>query len=174
MNFSFLAKSEFKGYAKKSFDLLDELVDAPSTSINLLPFIVSYRASALSLMSAETGKLKFLREAFELFEDAVKKYSRCVMHRNYERKRRRKSSVVFLFERKFAKCDFQSIIDKQEKNNDYTSSKIMSFAYWANQFEGKKFRKQALSYLDKAIELDPDYIAGRKRAEELKGKLLKR
>ena len=98
------------------------------------------------------------------------------MQRNYERKLRRKSSVVFLFERKFAKCYFQSIIDKQEKNNDYTSSKIMSFAYWAwaNQFQGRKFRKQALSYLDKAIELDPDYIAGRKRAEELKGKLLKR
>jgi hypothetical protein len=49
----------------------------------------------------------------------------------------------------------------------------MSFTYWAwaNQRKGKKYRTQALSYLLKAIELDPDYKAGRKRAEALKVKL---
>lgn len=49
----------------------------------------------------------------------------------------------------------------------------MSFTYWAcaKQHQGKKYREQALKYLKKAIELDPEYKAGRKRAEEHKSKL---
>lgn len=49
----------------------------------------------------------------------------------------------------------------------------MSFTYWAwsNQRQGKKYRTQELSYLEKAIELDPNYKAGRAKAEQLKSKL---
>jgi len=51
----------------------------------------------------------------------------------------------------------------------------MSFTYWAwaNQHQGKKFRNEAISYLDKAIALDPNYKAGRQRAGELKTKMMK-
>ena len=51
----------------------------------------------------------------------------------------------------------------------------MSFTYWAwaKQHQGKKYRAQALSNLDKAIALDPDNIAGRAKAEELKADLMK-
>ena len=71
---------------------------------------------------------------------------------------------------KFAKTDFESIIQKQEKNSDYADFRIMSFSYWdwARAFNKKKYRQQAIKYLNKAIEIDPNYKAGRKRAEELK------
>jgi hypothetical protein len=75
LNLSFFSKTEFKGYAKKSFDTLSELFNLPSTSKELLPFIASYRASALSLVGAETKKLKLLNESFTLFNDAVEKYA---------------------------------------------------------------------------------------------------
>ena len=75
LNLSFFSKTEFKGYAKKSFDTLSELFNSPNTSKELFPFIASYRASALSLVGAETKKLKLLGEAFTLFNDAVKNYA---------------------------------------------------------------------------------------------------
>jgi hypothetical protein len=45
----------------------------------------------------------------------------------------------------------------------------MSFVYWAwaKQHPQRKYRAQALAYLQKAIELDPHYLTGRKRSEEL-------
>ncbi len=58
LNLSFFSKTEYKGYAQKSFDRLSELFKSPNTSKELIPFIASYRASALSLVSAETRKLK--------------------------------------------------------------------------------------------------------------------
>ena len=49
----------------------------------------------------------------------------------------------------------------------------MSFTYWAwaIQHQSKKHKKTSISYLDKAIALDPKYTAGRKKAEELKNKM---
>ena len=72
--------------------------------------------------------------------------------------------------RKFAKIDFESIINKQKINPDYADFRLMSFYYWAwaRANSGKKHRKQAIEYLIRAIEIDPNYKAGRKRAEELK------
>ena len=75
LNLSFFSKTEFKGYAKKSFDTLSELFNSPNTSKELFPFIASYRASALSLVGAETKKLKLLGESFTLFNEAVNKYA---------------------------------------------------------------------------------------------------
>ena len=174
LNLSFISKSEYKGYAKRSFDQLSELLHTSTTTKELLPFISSYRASALSLAGAETKKLKLVGEAFDMFEDAVAKYS----HISYMPEFLRGSVAenlpwIFFSKRKFAKKDHQAIIDKQEKNSDFANWKIMSFTYWgwANQHQGKKYRNQALQYLDKAIQLDPNYQAGRKRAEELKKKL---
>ena len=176
LNLSFFSKTEFKGYAKKSFDTLSELFNSPNTTKELLPFIESYRASALSLVGAETKKLKLLDEAFSLFNDAVKNYSSVSYLPEFLR-----GSVaenlpwVFFTKRKFAKQDFQSIIDKQDKNSDYANWKIMSFTYWAwaKQRQSKKHRTQALEYLDKAIALDPNYRAGRQKAEKLKTTLTK-
>lgn len=171
LNLSFFSKTEHKGYAKKSFEQLSELFNASTTTIELMPFIASYRASALSLVGAETKKLKLLSQAFILFGDAVSKYS----HLSYLPEFLRGSVAenlpwIFMSKRKFAKQDFQSIINKQEKNPEYAPWKIMSFTYWAwaKQHQSKKYRKQSLAYLDKAVALDPDYKAGRKKAEELK------
>src|SRR5688500_9863696 len=57
LNLSFLSKTEYKGFAQKSYDILTQLLNSPTT-IELLPFVSSYRASALSLAGAETKKLK--------------------------------------------------------------------------------------------------------------------
>jgi tetratricopeptide (TPR) repeat protein len=176
LNLSFFSKTEFKGYAKKSFDTLSELFNSPNTTKELLPFIASYRASALSLVGAETKKLKLLGEAFSLFNDAVKNYSSVSYLPEFLRGSVAENLPWFFFtKRKFAKQDFQSIIDKQDKNSDYANWKIMSFTYWAwaKQRQSKKRRTQALAYLDKAIALDPNYKAGRKKAEELKTTLTK-
>jgi tetratricopeptide (TPR) repeat protein len=176
LNLSFFSTTEYKGYAKKSYDVLTEMFISTGTSIELMPFIASHRASALSLVGAETRKLKLIGEAFDLFANAVEKYSSVSYYPEYLR-----GSVAenlpwyFISKRKMAQHDFQSIIDKQEKNVDYANWKIMSFTYWAwaKQHQSKKYRKQSLAYLDKAIALDPNYLAGRKRAEDLRAKMLK-
>ena len=174
LNLSFLSKTEFKGYAQKSYDQLTELFDNEETTKELMPFVASYRASALSLIVAETKKLKLLGKSFELFADAVKKYSGISPLPEFMRGSVAENLPWFFFgKRKFAKKDFQSIIDKYEKNRDYANWKVIGFTYWAwaKQHQGKKYREQALNYLNKAIKLDPEYKAGRKRAEELKNKL---
>lgn len=176
LNLSFFSKTEYKGYAKKSFDQLSELLNSTTTTKELMPFIASYRASALSLVGAETKKLKLLGQAFTLFADAVEKYSAISYLPEFLR-----GSVaenlpwLFFSKRKFAKQDFSSIIKKQEKNADFANGKIMSFTYWAwaKQHQSKKYRSQAMAYLDKAISLDPNYKAGRAKAEALKLKLTK-
>ena len=176
LNLSFFSKTAFKGYAKKSFNVLSELYNSPSTAKEVLPFVASYRASALSLVGAETKKLKLLGEAFKLFNDAVNNYATVSYLPEFLRGSVAENLPWFFFaKRKFAKQDFQSIIDKQENNGEYANWKVMSFTYWAwaKQRQGKKYKTQALEYLDKAIALDPNYKAGRKRAEELKATLPK-
>lgn len=174
LNLSFFSKTEYKGYAKKSFDTLSELFLDSTTTKALMPFIASYRASALSLVSAETRELKLLGEAFTLLNDAVEKYAAVSYLPEFLRGSIAENLPWFFFsKRKYAKQDFQSIISKQENNSAYAGWKIMSFSYWAwaNQHQAKKDRKQALQYLDKAIALDPEYKAGRAKAEALKAAL---
>ena len=176
LNLSFFSKTEFKGYAKKSFDTLSELFNSPNTSRELFPFIAAYRASALSLVGAETKKLKLLGEAFTLFNDAVKNYAAVSYLPEFLRGSVAENLPWFFFtKRKFAKQDFKSIIDKQEKNNEYANWKVMSFTYWAcaKQLQSKKYITQSLAYLDKAISLDQNYKAGRAKAEALKTALTK-
>jgi hypothetical protein len=176
LNLSFFSKTEFKGYSKKSFDTLSELFNSPNTSKELLPFIASYRASALSLVGAETKKMKLLGEAFTFFNDAVKNYATVSYLPEFLRGSVAENLPWFFFsKRKFAKQDFQSIIEKQDENKEYANWKIMSFTYWAwaKQRQRKKYRIQSLAYLDKAISLDPNYKAGRTKAEELKNVLTK-
>ncbi|MEO6820672.1 MAG: hypothetical protein ABI204_13145 [Ginsengibacter sp.] len=171
LNLSFFSKTLYKGYGKKSYDQLSELFNSPLTTKELMPFISSYRASALSLVGAETKKLKLIGEAFKLFEDAVQKYATVSYLPEFMRGSVAENLPWFFFtKRKFGKKDFQSIINKQDKNAHYANWKIMSFTYWAwaKEHQEKKFRTQAINYLDRAIHLDPNYKAGRARAEKLK------
>jgi hypothetical protein len=174
LNLSFFSKTTYKGYAQKSFDMLSHLSLSPNTPNELMPFVASYRASALSLVGAETKKLKLLEEAFLLFSDAIKKYGDVSYMPEFLR-----GSVAenlpwfFLSKRKLAKQDFHSIIQKQTKDEAFANNKIMSFTYWAwaKQHQGKKYRDLTLRYLKKSIELDADYKAGRAKAEALLLKL---
>lgn len=176
LSLGFLSETAFKGYSQKSYDVLTELYDDARTTIELLPFITSYRASALSLVGGETMKLSLVGDAFKLFEESIQKYGDISYSPEFLRGSVSENLPWFFFSRrKFAKIDIQSIISKQNKNSKYANWKIMSFTYWAwaNQHQGKKFRNEAISYLDKAIALDPNYKAGRQRAGELKTKMMK-
>ena len=175
LNLGFLAKTNFKGYSKKSYDILNELF-LNTTTKELLPFITSYRASALSLLGGETMKLGLVSDAFKLFEESVQKYGDVSYSPEFLRGSVAENLPWFFFaKRKFAKIDMQSIIDKQSVNSEFANWKIMSFVYWAwaNQRQNGKNKTQSLIYLEKAIELDPNYKAGRQRAEDLKAKMTK-
>ena len=120
--------------------------------------------------------MKLLGNAFTLFNDAVKNYATVSYLPEFLRGSVAENLPWFFFtKKKFAKQDFQSIIDKQNENSEYATWKIMSFSYWAwaNQRQSKKYRTQSLAYLDKAIKLDPNYKAGRQKAEDLKAKMTK-
>lgn len=142
----------------------------------LLPFITSYCASALALHATETKKLKFLDEAFSLFQKAVTTYAAVSYLPEFLRGSVAENLPWYFFaKRRCASHDFQSIIDKYTENAAYANWKVMSFTYWARakQQSGKKHRAQALAYLEQAIELDPHYKAGRAKAEELQHMLTK-
>lgn len=176
LNLGFLAKTKFKGYSKKSYDILTELQLDANTKAEFLPFITSYRASALSLLGGETMKLSLVGDAFKLFKESIEKYGNVSFSPEFLRGSVAENLPWFFFsKRKFAKIDMQSIIEKYNKNNDFANNKVMSFVYWAwaNQHQSGKFRVQAIKYLDTAIAIDPNYLAGRKRAEELRDKLMK-
>jgi tetratricopeptide (TPR) repeat protein len=131
----------------------------------------------MSLVGAETNKLSLLRKAFDLFADAVNTYSETSYLPEFLRGSVAENLPWFFFRKKqFAKRDFQSIITKYERNNAYANPKIMSFTYWAwaKQHQARRFRSQAMLYLDKAISLDPDNVAGRAKAEELRNSFLSR
>lgn len=176
LNLGFLAKTTFKGYSKKSYDVLSELFLDSTTTKELLPFITSYRASALSLLGGETMKLGLVGDAFKLFEESIQKYGDVSYSPEFLRGSVAENLPWFFFsKRKFAKIDMQSIIDKQSVNSEFANWKIMSFVYWAwaNQRQSGKNKVQSLVYLEKAIALDPNYKAGRQRAEDLKAKMTK-
>jgi hypothetical protein len=177
LNFGFFNKV-YKGYPQKSVDMLNAAW--PQLNDNLAvfkPFVLSYKASALSLLSGETRKLSYLSEAFKLFNEAVTNYGSVSYAPEFMRGSVSENLPWFMNKkRSYAKKDFDAIIKKYESNNNYATAKIMSFTYWAwaMQHQSKKDRITSLSYLDKVIVLDPNYTAGRKRAEELKNKMLLR
>lgn len=175
LNLGFLAKSTFKGYSKKSYDILNELFVDSRTTKELLPFITSYRASALSLLGGETMKLGLVGEAFKLFKESILKYGDISYSPEFLRGSVAENLPWFFYsKKKFAKIDMQSIIDKQSVNSEFATRKIMSFVYWAwaNQRQSGKEKVQSLIYLEKSIALDPNYKAGRQRAEDLKTKMM--
>lgn len=174
LNFGFFDKV-FKGYAQKSLDMLSETLPKLNDDLAVFkPFVLSYKASALALLSGETRKLSYLSEAFKLFNEAVSKYASVSYAPEFMRGSVSENLPWFMFKkRSYAKIDFDNIIQKYEDDNNYATAKIMSFTYWAwaMQHQSKKYKNTSISYLDKAIRLDPNYTAGRKRAEELKNKM---
>ncbi len=177
LNFSFLYKKLPKGYAQRSFDLLDVAYNDKSMLPDFMPFVAAYRASALSLVGAETGKLKPLHAAFEAFATAEAAYGAvCYAPAFLRGSVAENLPSLFYKKRRFAKVDFENIIARQQAQTHYAPAKIMSFTFWAwaNQHQGKMHRQQALAYLERAIALDPNYEGGRERAETLRAKLLQK
>ena len=174
LNFGFFDKI-YKGYPQKSLDMLNAALPKLNSDLAIFkPFVLSYKASSLSLLSGETRKLGYLSEAFKLFNEAVANYSSVSYAPEFMRGSVSENLPWFMFKkRSYAKIDFDNIIRKYEADNSYATAKIMSFTYWAwaMQHQSKKYRTTSISYLDKAIEIDPNYNAGRKRAEELKNKM---
>lgn len=177
LNFTLLAKTGEKGLAAKSYSLLDSLAEKTDTASAFLPFIVSYRASALALMAGETGSLKQLGKAFDLFEIAVKQYSAVCAMPEFLRGSVAENLPKWMFRKhRFARIDMTQLKLKYEADSSYATPKLMSFTYWAwaNQHQKAKYREEALRCVDKAIALDTTGKAGKPRAEALKAKLLKK
>ena len=169
LNLGFFSK-QYKGYAQKSLTILSECEVYIETPEALEPFILSYEASAMALVAGETFKLSLIGKSFKLFETAIQKYGAVHYLPEFMRGSVAENLPWFYFsKRALAKIDFENIIRKQAQHPEYASWKIMSFVYWAwaKQHPQRKYRSQALSYLQKAIELDPHYLAGHKRSEEL-------
>ena len=169
LNLGFFSK-QYKGYAQKSLTILSECEANPETPEALEPFILSYEASAMALVAGETFKLSLIGKSFKLFETAIKKYGEVHYLPEFMRGSVAENLPWFYFnKRALAKIDFENIIRKEAQNPEYASWKIMSFVYWAwaKQHPQRKYRAQAIAYLQKAIQLDPHYLAGRKRSEEL-------
>ena len=169
LNLGFFSK-QYKGYAQKSLTILSECEVNTETPEALELFILSYEASAMALVAGETFKLSLIGKSFKLFETAIQKYGTVHYLPEFMRGSVAENLPWFYFsKRALAKIDFENIIRKQAQHPEYASWKIMSFVYWAwaKQHPQRKYRSQALSYLQKAIELDPHYLAGRKRSEEL-------
>lgn len=170
LNLSFFSDQGGEGYANKSYTLFAELRKKSDLDEALKPFVISYQASALALVSAKSKSLKVLTQAYDLFEYSIKNYAEVSYLPYFLR-----GSVTenlpwyFLRKKKVSKNDFDLIISQYQVDNNYASPKIMSFTYWAwaNQHPQKKYRKIATHYLNLAIELDPEYNGGRQRAEEL-------
>ena len=175
LNLTFLTKTGYRGYAQKSFDLLSELANDARTTPEAMPIIQAYRASALALVGAETRRTSLLRQSFALFGEAISNYAAVSAAPEFLRGSVAENLPWFFFgKHKAARHDFGSIIEKQRQNPAYADTRIMSFTYWAwaNQHQSRKHRQQALSYIEQAILLDPNYQSGRKRAETLKAKWL--
>ena len=169
LNLGFFSK-QYKGYAQKSLTILSECEVNTETPEALQPFILSYKASTMALVAGETLKLSLIIKSFKLFETAIQKYGAVHYLPEFMRGSVAENLPWFYFsKRALAKIDFENIIRKQAQQPEYASWKIMSFVYWAwaKQHPQRKYRSQALAYLQKAIELDPHYLAGRKRSEEL-------
>jgi len=169
LNLGFFSK-QYKSYAQKSLTILSECEVNTETPEALQPFILSYKASTMALVAGETLKLSLISKSFKLFETAIQKYGAVHYLPEFMRGSVAENLPWFYFsKRALAKIDFENIIRKQAQHPEYASWKIMSFVYWAwaKQHPQRKYRSQALSYLQKAIELDPHYLAGRKRSEEL-------
>ncbi len=170
LNLTFFDKTKkYAGYAQKSVAMLTALHTKEMTP-ELLIYVQSYSASAMALVAAETMKLKLLGKAFRLFEEAVEAYAAVSPRPEFMRGSVAENLPFFMWnKRKYAKIDFESIIKKQEANPNYADFRIMSFTYWgwARAHKKRKFRKQAIAYLQTAIKIDPAYKAGRQRAEEL-------
>lgn len=175
LNFTLLAKTGDKGLAAKSYSLLDSLAQKADPANAFLPIIVSYRASALALIAGETGSLKQLGMAFDLFEIAVKQYAPVSALPEFLRGSVAENLPKWMFRKhRFARIDMNQLIQKYEADSSYATPKLMSFVYWAwaNQHQKAKYRTEALRCLDKAIALDKTGKAGKQRAEALKAKLL--
>ncbi len=176
LNFGFLSNSTFTGYSQKSYDLLHNAIESNIVHPALMPLIESYRASALALLSGESSNLKLLKQSFELFNEAVEKYAEYSSIPEFLRGSVAENLPFFMVrKRKYAKTDFSSIIAKYEANNDYASAKVMSYTYWAwaKNHKASKNRSKSLAYLNKAVELDPNYEGGRERSEQLISELKK-
>jgi hypothetical protein len=176
LNFSFISTKKEKGWAAKSYLLLDSIYKA-DTSSAFRPYTAAYRASAYALLAGESGSLKQLTEAFSLFEIAVKQYADVCALPEFLRGSVAENLPGWMYRKhRFAKIDFESIISKYEADKMYATPALMSFSYWAwaNQHQKKKHRAKAVQYLNLAIELDAAGKAGKKRALELKAKLEKK
>ena len=170
---NFLNDPGYPGYAEKSHQITSVLLKNASIEPELIPFVLSYQGSSLSLMAAETRSLKQVKAALKIMDVAVEEYGNMCFAARFLRGSICENLPWFMFKGKTIREDFSVMIELYEKDGAFANEKVMSFTYWAwaNAHQGKKHRKQAIEYLETAISLDPEGIAGKEKAETLLRKL---
>lgn len=160
-----------KGFAEKSYQILEKLVTDVDLAKDLKPWVFSYRASALALVSGEQSKLGLLSKAFELFEQAIIEFGDdSYLPRFLRGSVSENMPWIFWRKRQFAKIDFDSLVKRVEAEPDFMPDEIKSFTFWAwaNQFHrNKNLRPKAVQLLKAAMILDPEKKAGYSRAKNL-------
>ncbi|HCQ12247.1 hypothetical protein, partial [Flavobacterium sp.] len=110
LSFGFFNKV-YKGYPQKSLDMLNGVIPKLNDDLAIFkPFVLSYKASSLSLLAGETRKLSYLREAFKLFDEAVTNYASESYAPEFMRGSVSENLPWFMFKkRSYAKIDFDNI-----------------------------------------------------------------
>ena len=159
-----------EGYAQKSYDILSELSKSADTESELMPFVTAYEGSAQVLLGQETGKKSQIRKGIKTLTESVDSYRKY----SYVSRFLRGTALENVGLRKsIAREDFTMLIVNYEFDNSFSNAQVMSLAYtgWASLHQEKVYREKAISYLEKAISLDPQGISGKDKAQSLLKKL---
>lgn len=162
-----LLKLGEKGYAVKSYTLLGDPKLLASAPPNMMPIIVSYLASARSLMGAEEGSIKHVKDAFLILDRAEEQFGEVSSTPLFLRGSIAENLPWIFFKGGVAKTDFKTIIKRDKLNDKYASDKIMSFVYFGLAKQVLSDSDAAKGYLHTSMQLDPDKQAAYEMADNL-------
>lgn len=155
-------------YIEKSYTQFTVLMKDKSLSDELRAYVAAYQASSLALLGANRENKKMIEQAFVLFEQAEKHYNALEFVVPYLRSKTISLLPYGNIYKNQAKRDLEVLIDRYGLDKDFANDRIMAHAYysWAAAHQRKRFRKQAMRYLEKAIELNPE-AATAQRSKQL-------
>lgn len=170
-----LSKDKRRAFFLRSYDLLTDL-SHHFRSQDILPIVTAYRASVLTRLSIENGRWIDIKNAFRLFDEAIRLYSDVSGLPEFLRARCAMSLPWYWFnKKKYARNGFISIINKQAIDSEHVLLfRLKSFSHYGMAVIINRWwnRRKVLAYLNNAIFLDPNFLAAREDAEHLRSRLM--
>ena len=142
---------------EKSYTKLTSLMKEKEIDAGLRSVVAAYQASALAQLGAERENTKMMEQAFILFEQAERHYGQVEFVLPYLRSKAAELLPYGNIYKSIAKKDLAYMIDRYGLNKDFATPSVMSYVYysWSKSHKAKRFRGQAVRYLEKSIELAP-------------------